>query len=82
MGKEINYTLENTFLEVSMLQGGVFPHGSVVKNLPAKTGDAREASSVLGLGSSCGGGNATHSSPFAWKVPWTEEPGDLQSMGS
>ena len=25
---------------------------------------------------------ATHSSIFAWKIPWTEEPGRLQSMGS
>ena len=25
---------------------------------------------------------ATHSSVLAWKVPWTEEPGGLQSMGS
>ena len=25
---------------------------------------------------------APHSSPFAWKIPWTEEPGRLQSMGS
>ena len=25
---------------------------------------------------------ATHSSPLAWKIPWTEEPGGLQSMGS
>ena len=25
---------------------------------------------------------ATHSSTFAWKIPWTEEPGMLQSMGS
>ena len=24
---------------------------------------------------------ATHSNIFAWKVPWTEEPGGLQSMG-
>ena len=24
----------------------------------------------------------THSSPLAWKIPWTEEPGRLQSMGS
>ena len=27
-------------------------------------------------------GMATHSSFLAWKVPWTEEPGGLQSMGS
>ena len=25
---------------------------------------------------------APHSSNFAWKIPWTEEPGGLQSMGS
>ena len=27
-------------------------------------------------------GKATHSSTLAWKIPWTEEPGRLQSMGS
>ena len=27
-------------------------------------------------------GKATHSSTFAWKIPWTEEPGGLQSTGS
>ena len=26
-------------------------------------------------------GNGTHSSIFAWRIPWTEEPGRLQSMG-
>ena len=25
---------------------------------------------------------ATHSSTLAWKIPWTEEPGELLSMGS
>ena len=25
---------------------------------------------------------ATHSSTIAWKIPWTEEPGRLQSVGS
>ena len=25
---------------------------------------------------------ATHSSTLAWKIPWTEEPGKLESMGS
>jgi len=28
-----------------------------------------------------GEGNSTHSSTLAWKIPWTEEPGRLQSMG-
>ena len=27
-------------------------------------------------------GMATHSSILAWEIPWTEEPGRLQSMGS
>ena len=27
-------------------------------------------------------GMATHSSTLAWKIPWTEEPGGRQSMGS
>ena len=31
---------------------------------------------------SFGEGNATHSSTLAWKIPWMEEPGRLQSMGS
>ena len=26
-------------------------------------------------------GTATHSSILAWRIPWTEEPGGLQSMG-
>ena len=26
-------------------------------------------------------GTATHSSLLAWRIPWTEEPGGLQSMG-
>ena len=36
-------------------------------------------SSVLLL---LGEGNGTHSSALTWKIPWTEEPGGLQSMGS
>jgi len=27
-------------------------------------------------------GMATHSSILAWRIPWTEEPGGLESMGS
>jgi len=26
-------------------------------------------------------GTATHSSILAWRIPWTEEPGELQSVG-
>ena len=60
-----------------------FPGGSVVKNLPANAGDARDLDSIPGLERSLEVGNwATHSSILAWKIPWTEEPGGLQPMGS
>ena len=36
----------------------------------------------LGWEDSLEKGIATHSSPLAWRVPWTEEPEGLQSMGS
>ena len=52
----------------------------VVKNLPANAGDIRDAVSVPWLGRSPGEGMATHSSILAWRIPWTEKPGWLQSM--
>ena len=55
------------------------PCGSVVKYPPAKAGDA---GSIPGLGRSPEEGMVTHSSVLAWTIPWTEEPGGLQSMGS
>ena len=53
-----------------------FPGGSVVKNPPANAGDM---GLIPGLRSSLREGMATHSSTFAWEIPWTEEPGGLQS---
>ena len=41
-----------------------------------------DVGSIPGPGRSPGGGNATHSSILSWKIPWTEEPGGLQSTGS
>ena len=52
---------------------------SVVKNLPAITGDP---DSVSGLGRSPGGGRGNPLQYSPWRIPWTEEPGGLQSMGS
>ena len=50
-----------------------------VKNLPAI-----QATWVLSLSvdDPLEKGMATHSSILAWGIPWTEEPGGLQSMGS
>ena len=36
----------------------------------------------LGLEDPLEEGTATHSSILAWRIPWTEEPGGLQSVGS
>ena len=55
-----------------------FPHGSMVKNLPANAGDT---GLIPGRGRSPGEGKATHSSILAWEIPWTEESGRLQSAG-
>ena len=55
----------------------------VVKNLPAcNAGAAGDLGLIPGLGRSLEEGMATHSSILAWEIPWTEEPGGLQSMGS
>ena len=57
----------------------------MVKNPPGNAGDARDMGSILGLERSSmersmEKGMATHSSILAWRIPWTEEPGRLQSM--
>ena len=43
---------------------------------------AENTGSIPGSGRSLEKGMATHSSVLAWEIPWTEEPGGLQSMGS
>ena len=59
-----------------------FPGGSVVKNPPTYAGDAGDMGSIPGSGRSLEEGMATHSSILVWEIPWTKEPGGLQSMGS
>ena len=49
----------------------------MVKSSPANAGDM---SLIPGLGRFPRGDS--HSSILAWEIPWTEEPGGLQSMGS
>ena len=54
----------------------------MVKNLPANLGDIRDMGFIPRLGRAPGGGHGTHSRILAWRIPYTEEPGGLQSMGS
>ena len=51
----------------------------MVKNLPAMQ-ETRVGS--LGQGDLQKKGMVTHSSILAWRIPWTEESGELQTMGS
>ena len=53
----------------------------VVKNPSANVGDIRDVGSIPGLGRFPGGGHG-NSSILAWRIPWTEEPGRLWSIGS
>ena len=54
----------------------------MVKSPPANAGDIKETH-VRSLGGEdpLEEGTATHFSILAWRIPWTEEPGGLQSMG-
>ena len=56
-----------------------FPNDSTVKKSTCNEGDTGDKGSIPGLGRSPGGGNGNHSSILAWEIPWTEEPGGLQS---
>ena len=53
--------------------------GGGVKNPSANAGDT---GLIPGWEDSLLKEMATHSSILAWEIPWTEEPGGLQSMGS
>ena len=53
----------------------------MVKNLPANAGDVRDTGLSLGREDPLEKGMATHSSILAWRLPWTEEPGRVQSIG-
>ena len=60
-----------------------FPSGAVVKSLPANAGDTRDdIGPIPGLSRSLEEEMATPSSSLAWRMPWTEEPGGLWSLGS
>ena len=50
----------------------------MVKNQPANAEDAVQS---LGLKNSLEKEMETHFRILAWEIPWTEEPGELQSMG-
>ena len=56
----------------------LYPCSSVGKESACSAGDL---GSILGQDNHLEKGNATHSSILTWRIPWTEEPGRVQSMG-
>ena len=58
-----------------------FPGDSVVKNPPANVGDTEDPGSILSLEDPLEEDMPTHSSILVRIIPWTEEPGRLQSIG-
>ena len=72
-------------LENSAVTTGLEKVRSIFILIP-KQGNAKECSNYLTIAlishASMEKAMATHSSTLAWKIPWMEEPGRLQSMGS
>ena len=64
---------------LSLLYDPTLTVAQLVKNLPATQETWVQS---LGREDPLEKGMATHSSILAWRIPWTEEPGGLQSTGS
>ena len=66
----MTYQLNNIYPLVRL------PGSTVIKNLPTSAGDM---GLIPGIGISPREKKAVHSNILAWEIPWTEEPGGLQS---
>ena len=65
-------------MKFSKEEAGASLVAQMVKNLPAMQETQVQS---LSQEDALEKGMATHSSLLAWRIPWTEEPGRLQSMG-
>ena len=70
----LGFGLRSVWLQYSQME-------LVIKNLPGNAEGIRDESSIPGLGRFLEKEMATHSSILAWRIPWTKEPGGLQSRG-
>ena len=59
-----------------------FPGDSAIKNLPARQESQEMQIQSLGREDPLEEGMTAQSTILAWRIPWTEEPGGLQSIGS
>ena len=76
MGSELYFHIDSVRIELNYRASLV---AQLVKNLPAMQETWVQS---LGQKDPLEKGMATHSSILAWRIPWTEEPGGLQSTGS
>ena len=75
-------TREALYLCIKMNMCDIFSGGTVVKYLPVNARDTRDEGLIPGPERSPGVGNGNPLQYSSLKIPWTEEPGGLQSMGS
>ena len=68
------------YLEIFMYTYGASQVALMVKNLPTKEGDRHKR--LPGQEDPLEEGMTTHPSILTWRIPWTEKPGGLQSVGS
>ena len=73
---------EDTKLQRTLAQLKGFPDGSEVKESACNVGDPGSILQSLGWEDPLEKEMAPHSSILAWRIPWREEPGRLQSTGS
>ena len=73
--QDINYLRTNIYLILPLEAERGFPGGSNGKESGHNAGDHGQEDSLQKE-------MATHSSTLAWRIPWTEEPGRLESMES
>ena len=84
LDSEINFTFLSFGLDIQdqcFFFGQLLPRCCSGKESTCRAGAIRDTGSIPGSGRSCGVGNGNHFSILAWEIPWTEEPGGLQSMG-
>ena len=70
---------EGTCVYLGLIQG--FPSGSVGEESACNAGEQKTWVQSLGQEDSLEEGRAIPSTILAWKIPWTEEPDGLQSIG-
>ena len=72
----------SSFVEILLLTYRASLMAQLVKNLPTMKETQETQVQSLGRKDPLEKGMATHSFVLAWRIPWTEEPSGLQSMGS